>query len=275
MGLTAKQQRFVIEYPVDSNGTQAAIRAGYSELTAAPIGSRLLKDPEIRAAIRAHEADLAAAAGITVQKILRYWDEIAGADPRELIRIEMRCCRHCYGIGHEYEWNEWEFRKACEAAAAHRCGKNCEDPCRKSTPPFPAGGLGFIAQRAPAADCPNCKGEGEPFTKLGDMRTVSPAAARLIAGVKQTKDGIEIKFMDRAEATRNLAQFRGMLINRGEIAGPGGGPIPIASATVNLNELTDEQLVIIAAGGGNNGGSSELPAAMVLEGNQLTAGSNP
>jgi phage terminase small subunit len=34
MPLTAKQQRFVEEYLVDLNGTQATIRAGYSRNTA-------------------------------------------------------------------------------------------------------------------------------------------------------------------------------------------------------------------------------------------------
>jgi phage terminase small subunit len=34
MALTDKQQRFVEEYLVDLNATQAAIRAGYSEATA-------------------------------------------------------------------------------------------------------------------------------------------------------------------------------------------------------------------------------------------------
>ncbi|WBO86077.1 terminase small subunit [Hymenobacter yonginensis] len=37
--LTAKQQRFVEEYCVDWNCTQAAIRAGYSEESAYSIGS--------------------------------------------------------------------------------------------------------------------------------------------------------------------------------------------------------------------------------------------
>lgn len=42
MALTDKQQRFVEEYLVDLNRTQAAIRAGYSEATAEAQGSRLL-----------------------------------------------------------------------------------------------------------------------------------------------------------------------------------------------------------------------------------------
>ncbi len=56
--LTAKQRRFVEEYLVDHNATQAAIRAGYSEKTAYSIGHENLKKPEIAAAIAAGQARL-------------------------------------------------------------------------------------------------------------------------------------------------------------------------------------------------------------------------
>lgn len=49
--LTDKQQRFVQEYLVDLNATQAAIRAGYSQKTAGSVGFENLKKPEIQAAI--------------------------------------------------------------------------------------------------------------------------------------------------------------------------------------------------------------------------------
>lgn len=49
--LTAKQQAFVLEYLVDRNATQAAIRAGYSPKTARQIGEENLSKPDIRAAV--------------------------------------------------------------------------------------------------------------------------------------------------------------------------------------------------------------------------------
>lgn len=51
MPLNARQQRFVAEYAIDMNATQAAIRAGYSEKRAAVTGSELLKQPEILTAL--------------------------------------------------------------------------------------------------------------------------------------------------------------------------------------------------------------------------------
>lgn len=53
MALTAKQQRFVAEYLIDLNATQAAIRAGYSEKTAAEQASRLLTNVKVSEAIQA------------------------------------------------------------------------------------------------------------------------------------------------------------------------------------------------------------------------------
>ena len=49
--LTAKQDRFCDEYLIDCNGTQAAIRSGYSERTANRIASQLLAKREIQEAI--------------------------------------------------------------------------------------------------------------------------------------------------------------------------------------------------------------------------------
>jgi len=51
--LTAKQARFVEEYLVDLNATQAAIRAGYSKHTAKAIGHENLTKPDIAQAVSA------------------------------------------------------------------------------------------------------------------------------------------------------------------------------------------------------------------------------
>lgn len=53
MALTAKQQRFVIEYLVDLNATQAAIRAGYAAKGAKDQAWQNMQNPEIVAAIKA------------------------------------------------------------------------------------------------------------------------------------------------------------------------------------------------------------------------------
>jgi phage terminase small subunit len=50
--LRPKQQRFVEEFLVDLNATQAAIRAGYSPRTAYSIGWENLNKPDIQVALR-------------------------------------------------------------------------------------------------------------------------------------------------------------------------------------------------------------------------------
>lgn len=50
-GLSHKQQRFVEEYLVDFNASQAALRAGYSHASAGQSGYANMKNPEIQAAV--------------------------------------------------------------------------------------------------------------------------------------------------------------------------------------------------------------------------------
>lgn len=56
--MTPKQERFVAEYLIDLNATQAAIRAGYSEKTAYSIGHELLKKPEVASLVAQSNANL-------------------------------------------------------------------------------------------------------------------------------------------------------------------------------------------------------------------------
>ena len=54
--LTARQAAFVAEYLIDLNGTQAAIRAGYSPTSAGEDACLFLKDPKIASAIERGKA---------------------------------------------------------------------------------------------------------------------------------------------------------------------------------------------------------------------------
>lgn len=72
--MTPKQEAFVQQYLVDLNATAAAIRAGYSERTAASIANENLRKPEIAAAITEARRKLAARADFTVDA---HMDELA------------------------------------------------------------------------------------------------------------------------------------------------------------------------------------------------------
>lgn len=68
--LTPKQQRFVEEYLIDLNATQAAIRAGYSAKTAAVIGAENLIKPYIQKAIQEARNKLTERTEITQDYVL-------------------------------------------------------------------------------------------------------------------------------------------------------------------------------------------------------------
>lgn len=68
--LTDKQARFIDEYLIDSNATQAAIRAGYSVDSARQLGSDTLSKPYIQDAIAEGRAKIAERNAITIDDLL-------------------------------------------------------------------------------------------------------------------------------------------------------------------------------------------------------------
>ena len=68
--MTPKQQRFVQEYLVDLNATQAAVRAGYSEKTARSQGQRLLTNVDIAMAIEVGQAKRSERTEVTQDYVL-------------------------------------------------------------------------------------------------------------------------------------------------------------------------------------------------------------
>ena len=85
--MTRKQKRFVEEYLVDLNATQAAIRAGYSPNTAGSIGEENLKKPEIKNAITSLLDDMAASNIATVQEIMEHLTAVMRGETTEEILI--------------------------------------------------------------------------------------------------------------------------------------------------------------------------------------------
>lgn len=82
--LTPKQQRFVDEYLVDLNATQASIRAGYSKKTATAQGSRLLMNAKVQAAVSNGVKKQAARTEINADWLLNRLVAEANADYADL-----------------------------------------------------------------------------------------------------------------------------------------------------------------------------------------------
>lgn len=80
MKLTPKQIRFVDEYLVDFNATQAAIRAGYKAKTAHVIGAENLRKPKIAEEIARRQKDLQKRTEISQDRVVKELARIAFAD---------------------------------------------------------------------------------------------------------------------------------------------------------------------------------------------------
>lgn len=75
-----KRARFIAEYLIDLNATQAAERAGYSRKTAYSQGQRLLKNAEIQRAIARAQAERSARTGISQDRVLQELELLAFSD---------------------------------------------------------------------------------------------------------------------------------------------------------------------------------------------------
>lgn len=78
--LTPRQRRFVEEYLVDLNATQAAIRAGYSPKTARVIAAENLAKPAIAEAIIEAKAARSVATRVTAERVVEELARLAFFD---------------------------------------------------------------------------------------------------------------------------------------------------------------------------------------------------
>ena len=80
MKLPPMQDRFVDEWLIDFNGTQAAIRAGYSERSARSIAGRLLTKDNIQREISRRQRDLQKRTEVSQDRVVKELARIAFAD---------------------------------------------------------------------------------------------------------------------------------------------------------------------------------------------------
>ena len=88
--LTPKQQRFVEEYLIDLNATQAAIRAGYSEKTAKSVGHENLTKPDIQKAIEEAQNKRQEQTQIDAAYVLKRLVEIDQMDVLDIMDDQMK-----------------------------------------------------------------------------------------------------------------------------------------------------------------------------------------
>lgn len=165
---------FIAEYLRDSNGRRAAIAAGYSEKTADSQASRLLKTVKVRAEVDRHEARIIQKVqedtGITKAKALAEAWAIVTANANELIEYRRTACSGCHG------------------------GSNTRAELA----------------RDPDPNCSECLGEGNGMPFVHDTRKLSPQAMALYAGIKLTKEGLEVKMHSKMDALEKVFKHLGL-----------------------------------------------------------------
>ena len=176
--LAPMMQLFALEYIIDFNGKEAAIRAGYKPNYAGQQAHRLLNDDRILVAINEAIAERKKRLFITQDQVVTMWWQIANADYNELSSVRRVACGYCYG---------------------DNITMGDDDDAREIDP-----------SRDPNPDCGICRGEGSPHVYISDTSKLSPAAKLLYQGAKETKFGIEVMTADRMKALDNVARHLGM-----------------------------------------------------------------
>ena len=91
--MTDKQERFVEEYLIDLNATQAYIRAGYSPKSANTHAYRILAKPGIRAAIDEAIAERSRRTGINQDRVIRELAKVAFLDLTDVVDLDSGAIR--------------------------------------------------------------------------------------------------------------------------------------------------------------------------------------
>lgn len=86
--MTPKQQRFIQEYALNPNATEAAIKAGYSEKTASEMGYENLNKPQIKAAIKELLDKDLTKVGMTRERVMQEYARLGTFDVRKLYDAE-------------------------------------------------------------------------------------------------------------------------------------------------------------------------------------------
>ena len=86
--LKSRQKLFADEYLIDLNGTQAAIRAGYSPKSAKEIATENLSKPHIRAYVDRKLAERSRRIGINQERVLQELAKLALVNPLDVFDME-------------------------------------------------------------------------------------------------------------------------------------------------------------------------------------------
>lgn len=216
-----QQGVFVREYCRDLNGTQAAIRAGYSLDSAGQIAHELLKKVEIQAACRELRDETLRKLEANVEELVRFWLDILRSDPNAITSYRRECCPFCHspempGDAEGRRYRKFTPSKFYEAKAAHEV-KAARILASDGVDIGDFDGIEgdwYNKRRAVDPDCPECHGKGVGEHFIGDTRNLPPGVAALFQGVERTREGIKILMGNKEKAADSLGRFLGAFKDR-------------------------------------------------------------
>ena len=87
--MTPRQRKFCDEYLISGNGTDAAIKAGYSPKTAKQIATENLSKPDLRAYIDAKLEEISSAKTANAKEVMEYLTSVMrGESTSEIVVVE-------------------------------------------------------------------------------------------------------------------------------------------------------------------------------------------
>lgn len=212
-GLTMKEIAFIETYLTCYNATKAwmEVYPTNKPRTAQSSASDCLSKPKIRAYLAKRAKAAFDRTEEAQDRLIQLYIMQAYGDANELVEFRREACRYCYGTDHKYQRTPNEMRRAREQydrEVKSEKAKAAKDGQGVEFEPFDEeGGEGFDPRLPPHEDCPECFGQGIGREFFKDTRNLSPAAQALYAGVKVSKEGLEIKTVSREKAQEMLAKL--------------------------------------------------------------------
>ncbi len=202
------------QYLLDANAARSYRHVYHcASRTAETNGPRLLWNAQVAAAVAAGQLVIATEAKVEAIEVVREWSRIAFADPTKYVDHRRTCCHYCWGVGFGYQTTPHEL-----ALAKADWAKLVPIYHGKKLVPVEAfdarGGDGFDPRKPPNPLCPDCFGEGISRIFVHDVTRLPPAERRMLAGIRHTEYGVELRFRDQDAALTNLAKHLGMFTER-------------------------------------------------------------
>lgn len=219
--LTAQQEAFArafVEYRNASTAYRLAYNVGHTiqPSTVWETASRTLALRKVGARVAELEALAAASTIVRARDILQDQVDIAKADANDLIRVVSRNCRHCWGAGHAYQWQDAEYAYAVQDALDMGVNATTGTPVKRA--PSDRGGFDFDPQREPNPACPHCYGAGVRIVFVTDSDKLTGKARKLYKGVKLgAKGDLEVLMANSEDARKEVAKLLGAYQTEGKV----------------------------------------------------------